>query len=248
MKSQQLYTDAHVHIGDFSPWIPAENSYVCSCAHSPHEFSAVEKALNKYHNVVPAYGIHPQNPDKDLYSFLEELVIQKRVKAIGECGFDLFTPDFTSSLEKQREVWTLQLELAVKYNVPLIIHCRRAMNEFFGYTQLLKKIPSVVFHAFPGSPTEAHSLLKRGVTGYFSFGKELIKGRKQSIRCLKELPLEVILVETDAPYQTLKNQKETPPEDIFLVYQRVTEILEYPREELVPVIENNFKRALLEHF
>ena len=52
MKSQQLYIDAHVHIGDFSSWIPAENTYVCSCAHSPHEFAAVEKALNKYHNVV----------------------------------------------------------------------------------------------------------------------------------------------------------------------------------------------------
>lgn len=248
MKSQQLYIDAHVHIGDFSSWIPAENTYVCSCAHSPHEFAAVEKALNKYHNVVPAYGIHPQNPDKDLYPFLEELVIQKRVKAIGECGFDLFTPDFISSLEQQKEVWTMQLELAVKHSIPLVIHCRRAMNELFGYTQLLKKLPAVIFHAFPGSTTEAQSLFKRGVQGYFSFGKELIKGRKQSIGCLKELPLELILLETDAPYQTLKHQKETPPEDIFLVYQKAATVLECPIKELIPIVENNFKRALLEHF
>ena len=126
--------------------------------------------------------------------------------------------------------------------MPLVIHCRRAMDKIFLYCKDLKKLPAVVFHAFPGSRQEAENLLRRGVEGYFSFGKELLRGRKNSIRCVQELPLERLLAETDAPYQPLRNQEATLPQDIKLVYQEFAMLRGVHEDEIKNPLEKNFQR------
>ena len=83
--------------------------------------------------VVLSFGIHPQNPDVSLFPLLEKLAAEHRLGAVGEAGFDFFTPELTATREKQQEVWQLQLELAQRYQLPLVIHCRRAMDKIFLY-------------------------------------------------------------------------------------------------------------------
>ena len=107
----------------------------------------------------------------------------------------------------------------------------------------LKKIPSVIFHSFPGTFREADSLKKHGINAFFSFGKPILNGKKSAIECVEKLPLQNLLFETDAPYQTLKGEKETLPGDIKKVYQRACELRKISLEEMTESILENFMRA-----
>ncbi len=201
--------------------------------------------------VFASYGIHPQSPalwdktfiEKEL-SFIENLLAEKKIIAIGECGFDFFTPEFKSTAPEQEIVFNEQLFLAQKYNVPIVLHLRKSIEKIFTYSRELKKLPAVIFHSFPGTLREAQSLQNHGINAFFSFGKPILNGKKASIDCVQNLPIQNILFETDAPYQTLKDEKETLPSDIKKVYQRACELCGLSIEDLCEKIFINFKSAL----
>lgn len=237
------YIDAHIHIADCKNWKVLPNVLVCSSSHSLEEFLIVEEKIKQNpQRIVVSFGIHPQNPNIEFFPLLEKLVCEGKISAIGETGFDLFTPELVSLWEQQVEVWQLQLELAEKHQLPLVIHCRKAMDKIFLYSKDLTKIPAVVFHAYPGSYQEAVNLIKRGINCFFSFGKELLRGRKNSIVCVKSLPIERLLTETDAPYQTLRNQSETSAEEIKTVYGEFALIRGVSQEELKEPLMRNFQQ------
>ncbi len=224
--SQKLLFDAHFHYavckehGINLPVFDDAQWKGISCAHSRQEFSIQETAPSC---VIQAYGMHPQNAAneniKDSAAFLEELLSKNLISFIGEAGFDYFTEEFKNTAGLQEEIFNIQLDLALKYNKPLVIHCRKANHKLFEYSKELKKLPEVLFHSFMGPPVEALSLLDRGINGYFSFGKQLLNGNKKAIACVKELPPECILAETDAPFQYLKGEKYTDLKDIRRVYE-----------------------------
>ena len=196
------------------------------------------------------YGIHPQSPllkNKSLIeeelSYMENLIIDKKIIAIGECGFDFFTPEFKSTAAEQEAVFNEQLFLAQKYNLPLVLHLRKSIEKIFTYSRQLKKIPAVVFHSFPGTLREAQSLTNHGINAFFSFGKPILNGKKASIDCVQNLPLQNLLFETDAPYQTLKGETETVPTDIKKVYRKACELRKINLEELSETVFMNFQIA-----
>ena len=172
-----------------------------------------------------AYGLHPQNagnePIKKSADFLENLAENKKIIAIGEAGFDYFNDDFKSHKKVQDEIWNIQLDLALKYNLPLVVHCRKANEKLFEYSKKLAKLPEVLFHSFMGSPVEGKSLLRKGINGYFSFGKQIFNNNKKVIACVKELPEDRVLGETDAPYQFLKGEKYTRPGEIVKILAEI---------------------------
>ena len=187
----------------------------------------------KYDNNTIKYDILQNKYDKNVTSLLKYDIKYDKISAIGECGFDLFTPEFKSTLDKQKEVWNYQLELAIKYDKPLIVHCRKGMCHIFESVEKLKKIKAVIFHSFSGSMVEAQSILKKGINGFFSFGKPILNGNKNAIQCVKSLPLENILLETDSPYQTLKGEEVTNPSDILKVYKEVFNLRQEDPEVIV---------------
>lgn len=200
--------------------------------------------------VFATYGIHPQSPLLKNKSFIEEelsymenLIIDKKIIAIGECGFDFFTPEFKSTATEQETVFNEQLFLAQKYNLPLVLHLRKSIEKIFTYSRQLKKIPAVVFHSFPGTFREAQSLTNHGINAFFSFGKPILNGKKASIDCVQNLPLQNLLFETDAPYQTLKGETETFPTDIKKVYRKACELRKINLEELSETVFKNFHIA-----
>ncbi|MBO6101416.1 MAG: TatD family hydrolase, partial [Spirochaetaceae bacterium] len=89
------------------------------------------------------------------------------------------------------EMFKIKLELALKYDLPLVIHCRKANEKLFEYSKQLKKIRAVLFHSFMGTPIEANSLLNRGINGFFSFGKQVMNNNKKLIACVRYLPADV---------------------------------------------------------
>ena len=180
--------------------------------------------------VHQSFGLHPQAPFSDerdfalRLEFLESLLRERRVQAVGECGLDFFTQEFSAKRAAQEKAFAAQLDLAARHKVPAIVHARKAMQEIFESAAALKKVPAVVFHSFAGTLADARSLLSKGVNAYFSFGKPLMNGAKKAILCVRALPLDRLLFETDAPYQTLKGEKATSPAEIADVYQAAFEI------------------------
>ena len=229
--AEKLYFDAHFHFSYSENFgIPAWYRG-CSCAHSKEEWD--NQLENAPDSVVLSYGIHPQSCGyvniKERADFLEKLLhqrecefnnstLKKRFLAIGETGFDYFTDEFMQFTKEQEEAWKIQLELAIQFKMPLVVHCRKANHKLFEYSNQLKKLPSVLFHSFMGTPIEANSLLKRGINGFFSFGKQILNNNKKVIACVQNLPLENLLLETDAPFQYLKNESYTAPGEIERVY------------------------------
>ncbi|MCR5612122.1 MAG: TatD family hydrolase [Treponema sp.] len=170
-------------------------------------------------HVLSSFGVHPQNPMQENLLYLDELLRDKKIDCIGECGFDYYTDEFKSKAAFQESVFAAQLELAAKYNRPVIIHSRKSIDRIFYHSKALSKPPVVLFHSFSGTYKDALSLLNRGINAVFSFSQQIIKGSTKAIECVKLLPIERILLETDAPYQTLKGESATNPELIYQVYK-----------------------------
>ena len=227
----------------------------CSCAHS---FEVWEVQKSAPENVIKSFGLHPQLCTEDDFDlkcyadFLEELLRVRKeaqdagksplLKAIGEAGFDYFTPEFKEKRELQEEMWNIQLDLAEQYRLPLVVHCRKANEKLFEYATRLKNIPSVLFHSFMGSSVEANSLIKRGINCCFSFGKQMMNGNKKVIDCVKNLPIENLLLETDAPFQTLKGEAFTKACEIERVYDAACELRGIETGVLIERMEKNFCR------
>jgi TatD DNase family protein len=263
------FCDAHFHLvqcgrlPDMSLIPDCTKYYACTCAHAPEEFEQQQTMAvqhdpqtarddsqgtqhdSQYENntpcrIVQSFGIHPQNPDESFIPFLEELLENKRIGAIGEAGFDFFTSEYASRSTEQENAWHAQILLASQYQIPLIVHCRKAQEKVFRDANLLCRIPAVVFHSFMGSPADALSLLRHRINGYFCFGKPLLNGKKSALSCVAQLPADCILLETDAPFQMLKGEQTTCPEEIIRVYEKVSEIKKINVASLCDQIEKNF--------
>lgn len=249
-----MLVDTHVHLYDVcnhflrkrqdqdrSPSfeIP-KNTYFCASSHTKDEFLWHEEKAKTGHTIILSHGVHPQQADYNLLFFLEQILHEHRIQAIGECGYDYYTEAFKSTENKQKIVREAQYELAIKFQLPVIIHCRKAMDALFSDIHFLKKIPAVIFHGWAGSHTEARSLLNRGINAYFCVGKALTRGKKSLIQTIEHVPSSHLLTETDAPYMQDKGQSYTPLGDIHKVYAALAKLKKIKEAELQEIILDNF--------
>lgn len=250
-----MFIDAHNHVldyleevGDFEKSLYPDDFSVSFCASSNEKerFLKQKKICNNLPiNIKPYYsfGIHPQAPNINGLQFLEDLLKKKKIVAIGECGFDLFDENYSKSIEVQKEIWNAQLELSLKYQKPLVIHCRKALPLIFSYVKALKKLEAVIFHGWAGSVGEASSLLKKGVNAYFCIGKALLRGQKSQIEMANVFDISRLLTETDAPYMALKGEPFSSPLDITKVVDKIASLKSIEKEELKDIFFKNFIRG-----
>lgn len=160
----------------------------------------LKQICDEHSGLYPSYGLHPMYISRHREEDIEELAhwLEKEpAVAVGECGLDFFIPE----PHKARQYYYLeaQLELALRFDLPVIIHARRAVEEVI---QLLKRHPGVrgVLHSYSGSLQQAYQLIDLGFL--FGFGGPITYPRAKRLRQLvKQLPLESILIETDSPDQ-----------------------------------------------
>lgn len=242
-----MFTDAHLHLYDLADALKARpaldaDTAVCSSSWRAGEFEWTEALARDYPGqVIPSFGIHPQEPSGEGIEYLEGLIGAKRLGAVGECGFDLFNAGFRATLDQQRRVWDIQLDLAARAGLPLIVHCRKALHLVFADSRRLKRLPAVVFHGWPGSPVEAESFLKRGINAWFSVGKGLLRGDKSLVDTARRLPIDRLLTETDSPWMTLRGESYSIPGDIRLVLESVAALRGMNAGEFAGRIEENFR-------
>ena len=216
----EKFVDVHAHFFSLKEHDAQAFSHtnwpVIVSSHGAKEMRAVAD-FNQPH-IYRSAGIHPQDPHPDILEDLEAHLSGGRFCAVGEIGLDLF-PDYTSHFDVQKEIFIRQLEMAHIYSLPVILHVRRAMDQIFSLKRQLKKLPAVIFHSYPGGLNEARSLLKAGINAYFSFGTPVLWGARQANLCIRELPLERIFLETDAPWQPVRGEQYTALAKIKTVYE-----------------------------
>lgn len=166
-------------------------------------FEKVIEISNKYKSVYCALGIHPSEvkdaKEEDFEKIIELLGVEKIV-AIGECGLDYYWDK--TYVEEQKKVFLKQIEIAKEFKLPLLVHDRDAHKDTFDLlTQNIKDEVPVVMHCFSGSLEFAKECIKKGF--YIALGGVVtFKNAKKAHEIAKEIPLEHLLLETDAPYLT----------------------------------------------
>lgn len=174
---------------------------------------------HKYENGVwAAVGIHPTEPkDFDKLKEVEKLATDPKVVGIGECGLDYFRDKDFEIQNKQKEIFEKHIEFSRKYKKPLIIHCREAFADTIDALTVNKNnlLPEPgILHFFTGTIDDAKRLLDLNFS--FTFGG-LITFNRSFDDVLKFIPLEKILVETDAPFVTPVPNRGKRNEPAFIV-------------------------------
>lgn len=157
-------------------------------------------------------GVHPHDADgvsEDYLAQLTQLAKQPYVKAIGECGLD-FNRNF-SAPEQQLKVFKEQISLAAELNMPLFLHQRDAFDPWFTELKpFIHRIPAMVAHCFTGNKIELEQCLAAnmyiGITGWLCDERR----GKQLQDIIKLIPLNRLLIETDAPYLTPRTIRPRP--------------------------------------
>ena len=199
-----------------------------------------EKALGlcqQYQTTFPNFlyctaGVHPHDADhvtEDYLSQLTHLAKQPQVKAIGECGLD-FNRNFSAPIQ-QEKIFEQQVALAAELNLPLFLHQRDAFEPWFAILKpYFDKVPAMVAHCFTGNKDELLQCLAAGmyigITGWLCDER-----RGQSLRDIVSLiPLDRLLIETDAPYLTPRTIRPKPkssrnePSYLHYVVQEISTI------------------------
>lgn len=200
--------------------------------------------LSQRHSCVAvAFGLHPMFMAAHTTEHLDELeALLSRVRpiAVGECGLDFYieNPD----RDEQKFYLHKQLTLAKKFNLPVIIHARKAVEEVLLMLREFKDLTGVM-HSYSGSLEQAHRLIEQGF--YLGFGGPITWQRSKRLRRLiQALPISAILLETDAPDQPgerhrgERNQPGWLPE----VAEKIAEIKCIPLEVVAAVTSENAKR------
>ena len=184
-------------------------------------------------------------------SLLESLAVQGRLAAVGETGFDLYDAKLRETEKIQDEIFAVHAETAIRHDLPLVLHVRKAMHKVFAAEKELKKCRAVIFHSWPGTAGEGESLLKRGINAYFSFGTTIMLNHRQAMHCCSVFPIERLLLETDAPYQPLRGTSRdySAWEDLPRILDAAAALRKTAGSpgsdagELEGIVEGNFRRV-----
>lgn len=205
---------------------------------------AATRLAERFSHVYAAAGIHPEDcagVGEEDYDAIQELCKLKKVVAIGEIGLDHHWPE-NPPRELQREVFRRQLDLALKLDLPVIVHDRDAHADCLA---IVSEYPALrgVFHCYSGSPEMAEELLTRG--WYLGFdGPITYKNAKRALEVLKITPPDRILLETDSPYLPPVPHRGERNDSRFLHYIAgvVAKVKGMSAEEIARLTMENGKR------
>ena len=199
----------------------------------------VLKLIEKYDIVYGAIGFHPTELieyNDECLDWLEKNINNDKIVAIGEIGLDYHYEDTNKSL--QQSVFKKQLEIAHKYNKPVIVHSRDAIQDTYDIVSKYNVKGSI--HAFSGSLEMAKKFIKLGfcigVGGVCTY-----KNAKNIVNVIEKIPIEYILLETDSPYlspEPYRGRKNTPAY-IPVIAKKVSEIKKSNLSEIKKVTSDN---------
>ena len=205
----------------------------------------------QYDMLYAAVGVHPDESGQersieDEIKLARSLATHPKVVAVGEVGLDFFrlqVETYVQESEHQRQRLSAFWHLAKEMNLPIILHSRAAHPELIAEIKRLPYGPLAVVHCFTGDLAEAYQLLDLGlmisVTGILTFKKS------QALReVIKQIPLERLMLETDAPYLAPEGRRgqESTPDMVWLVAQVLAELKGLSVQEIERETDANAER------
>lgn len=217
------YFDAHCHV-QFSAYDTDRNDVLARMKEAEvgglivgvdktSSQAAVElverESKNGSSDFFAAVGLHPNDTDEPFdEKMFDELARAPQVRAIGECGLDYYRPDEPEQAKKkQKEIFTKQIELAIKYDKPLMIHSRPSKGSQDAYHDTIELLQSYKrehgdklrgdMHFFVGGIEEARKFVELGFTMSYT---AVITFARDYDEVIRSIPLENLLSETDSPY------------------------------------------------
>lgn len=195
----------------------------------------------KYAFIYAAVGVHAheaQEATENDLAEIEKLYKNSKVVAVGEIGLD-YHYDF-SPRERQLEIFERQLILANKLNLPVIVHDREAHEDTLNLLKRHK--PKGVVHCFSGSVKMAKEIVKLGM--YIGIGGAVtFKNAKKPVEVTEYLPLDRLLLETDAPYMTPVPFRGQRCDSGHIAYtaEKIAEIKSIDVQQLIDICNKNAK-------
>lgn len=198
---------------------------------------------DKHKGCYPLMGLHPTSVDsswEERLSKVEKVLRSgRKFYGIGEVGLDLYWDK--TYVNEQKRAFNTQIEWALEFDLPLIIHCRNAHNELMECMSPYKESQlRGIFHSFGGDTAEAASLLEfknfmLGINGIVTFKKSSLP------ETLSQIPLERIVLETDSPYLAPVPHRGQRNESAFIVStaEKLAGIYEVPIEEIAQQTTTN---------
>ncbi len=250
-----LFIDSHAHLNLINEKV---NDIILKCKEESvnyivnvgYDLQSSEFSIslaNNYPFVFGSIGIHPHYVDSvkidEIENIIERNANNKKIIALGEIGLDYVRS--TTPKNKQFEVLDYQLSLAQTNNLPVIIHNRSADKDILPILSNYKKLRGV-FHCFSSDKDFAEKVLDKGF--YISFTGNITYPNSQNLReVVSCMPLNSILLETDAPYLSpqILRDKENHPMNVKYIYEAVATIKNIDMEELSQTIFNNFINLFL---
>ncbi len=193
-----------------------------------------------------AYGLHPMFMDElknDDLDKLKKYLENHEAVAVGEIGLDFFIPESSKEHNKQQQIdlFIGQLEIAVEYNLPVIIHARKSLDIVLKH---LRNFPSLTgsIHSFSGSEQQAKQLIDLGF--YLGFGGPITYTRATRLhKLVKNLPLKSMLIETDSPDlpDASHHQQRNEPAYLSIIANTIADIRNIDTNQVATVTTNNAK-------
>jgi len=184
-------------------------------------------------------------------TYLEKLIEEKKIVAIGECGIDYYYFEFLKDgqtedevKKQQKELFIMQLDLAKKYNLPVVIHSRDAFYETLEITEKYKDL-KIYFHCWGYGPNEVKKVKDVFPNLWIGFDGNITYKKAQELRdSIKNCDLNNILLETDAPYLTpqIVRKEKNQPANIKYIYDFVSDLLNLDLWKLKKQIKTNFNK------
>lgn len=194
-------------------------------------------------DIWPAYGLHPMFLDQHQPEHLQQLdawLGANRAAAVGECGLDYYLKDLDR--DTQHFYFTRQLRIARDHDLPVIIHARRAVEDVILAIRECSGLRGVI-HSFAGSAEQARQLANLGFL--IGLGGPLTYTRAKRLRRLvASIPLETLLLETDAPDQpdAEHRSQRNEPARVALIAHCVAQLRDEPVEHIAAVTSANARR------
>lgn len=206
----------------------------------------------KYANIYSTAGIHPTDGgDETKNKYKEEFekivdTYKKKIVAVGECGLDIYIegerPTSNKDVLKQIELFDFQLQIAKKYNLPVIIHCRNGWDRVF---EVLDKnnINNGVFHCWTGNLDQLKQAEIRGF--YVAFGGILtFKNAGEIVNSAKKIDINKLVLETDSPFLAPEGLrgKRNEPKNVRIVAEFIARLRGVELSYIEEVTTTNAKR------
>jgi TatD DNase family protein len=208
-------------------------------------FENMHNLKNRYpENIYLMIGLHPTDVKenyKEELDFVTKTLKNHNYVAVGEIGIDLYWDKFF--LKQQQQAFRFQIRLAIKNDLPIVIHCREAFDEIF---EILNEENCEtlrgVFHCFTGNLDQANKAISLGfllgIGGVVTFKNGGID------KFLNQIDLKHIVLETDSPYLAPVPFRGKRNESSYIIYvlEKLSELYKIPKEEIALVTTNNAKK------